>query len=418
MSKIIVAHPEKQHSYRMATAIDKMGFLAKYITTTYYKRGNFTYLVDKITKGKFSLKTVRKNENLQDSKIKQYCELRGIFLLMLRRLTHGKIINKIQNLNFDSFGKRVAKFAIKNKVDAVIAYDTNSLACFKKLEGTGIIRIMDTSIANRAYTKFIYEKTITNQSEWENFSEKDILLNDIEMKRLQDEINMTDYFFVPSTFVKNSLIFSGVSADKIHIIPYGVDCKMFQCTKRRVVSDDRPIKLLLVGECSYRKGIAYLLEAVLSYDNAFDLTVIGNYNRIQDLYEKYKQNKNIHFLGRINHDQLPIYYQDADIFVLPSLSEGLSLAGLEAMSCGLPIICSLNCGVNDLVEESRNGWIMEEISTDGLCVAMGKALLDRYKLHDMGIEARKKAEEYSWEHYEECVKKEINNIIGEQLNGN
>ena len=63
----------------------------------------------------------------------------------------------MQNFNFDIFGKKVALEAVKRKADVVIMYDTNSLECFNKLKNTNIIRIMDTSIANREYTKHIYE---------------------------------------------------------------------------------------------------------------------------------------------------------------------------------------------------------------------------------------------------------------------
>ena len=200
--RIIVAHPEKQHSYRLVEAISDMGMLDEYITTVYYKKRNITRWIDGITKGRIRLKEIRKMPFIADEKVKQFCELKGLMLLVLRHTALKKLTNRMQNFNFDIFGKKVALEAVKRKADVVIMYDTNSLECFNKLKNTNIIRIMDTSIANREYTKHIYESVIKCKTDWDNFSEKEILLNKKEMKRLRDEIKQTDYFLVPSQFVK------------------------------------------------------------------------------------------------------------------------------------------------------------------------------------------------------------------------
>lgn len=411
--RIIVAHPEKQHSYRLVEAISDMGMLDEYITTVYYKKRNITRWIDGITKGRIRLKEIRKMPFITDEKVKQFCELKGLMLLVLRHTALKKLTNRMQNFNFDIFGKKVALEAVKRKADVVIMYDTNSLECFNKLKNTNIIRIMDTSIANREYTKHIYESVIKCKTDWDNFSEKEILLNKKEMKRLRDEIKQTDYFLVPSQFVKKSLQFSGVAAEKIRIVPYGVDAKLFQFSERRKDISSGVMELLFVGQCSYRKGINYLLEAVDKLPEMVNLTIVGSYMGIPDLYEKYKQSQNIKFLGRIQHDKLPDVYSKADIFVLPSLSEGMSLVGLEAMAAGLPLLCSQNCGVNDVVIENENGWILEEISTNSIIQSLNYINSIRHRIPEMGIRARKTAEQYSWDYYKNNMQKAILQILGE-----
>lgn len=411
MEKIIVAHPEKQHSYYMAEAANKAGLLERYITTVYYKKKSFTKFLDEITKHRFRLNIIRKMKSVEDRKIQQFCELRGLFLLLLRRTRCNKLINHIQDYNVDIFGRKVARYAKKHNVNAVVMYDTSSLVCFRELQNTGIIRIMDTSIANRAYTKAIYESVIS-EDDWKYFSEKDILLNNYEMKRLLDEIYLTDYFIVPSEFVKKSLIFSGVSKDKIFIVPYGVDTEFFKIPERRHNSTGDVLELLIIGELSYRKGVNYLLEAVFKFPQIVNLTLVGGYQGIFHLYKKYKDCTNIHFLGRIPHDQLVEIYQKADIFVLPSLSEGLARVGLEAMACGLPLLCSKNCGVNDLVEEGVNGWILPEISSSAIVKKLNFIFNNKEVLPKMGEEARIAAEKYNWDNYNELMKKVLSEILG------
>ncbi len=413
MKKIIVAHPEKQHSYRLAYAAYEAGMLEEYITTVYYKPRNLTGFLEKLTRGKLRLKSIRKMLKVPDVMVRQFCELRGIILLVLRHTKYKKLINKIQNINFDIFGKKVASEAVKHKVNAVVLYDTNSLECFRKLQGTGIIRIMDTSIANRHYTKQIYDSVIQKQEDWNRFSENDILLNEIEMKRLLDEIKLTDFFLVPSTFVRDSLLYSGVDPKQIRIVPYGVDSTLFQFSKRRNNIESGPLEILFVGQCSYRKGINYLLEAVSKKTEDVRLTVVGDYSRIMDLYNKYCGYDNIVFLGRVQHEKLPEIYEKADIFALPSLSEGMSLVGLEAMASGVPLLCSKNCGVNDVVVENVNGWILDEISTQGILEKINIINTKRTEILKMGFLARKTAEQYSWENYSNKMADVLKSIMGE-----
>lgn len=415
MKKIIVAHPEKQHSHRLAKAIHGYGMLEEYVTTVYYKNKNLTKVVDGLTRRRFSLSISRRIEDIPTNKVKQYYELRGLFLLVMRHTRYHKFINWLQNNNFDKFGKKVAERAIKKKVDAVVMYDTNSLECFKKIKGEkkNIKCIMDTSIANRFYTKAIYEKVIECEKDWEKFSESRVLLNKQEMARLLEEINLTDYFLVPSKFVKNSLIYSGVSEEKICIVPYGVDIDLFEYSERRENITSGKLNILFVGQCSYRKGINYLLKAISEMQDDVALTIVGGYDNITELYEKYSKCENIKFCGRVQHSQLPQIYKKADVFALPSLSEGMSLVGLEAMACGVPLLCSMNCGVNDVVMQGENGWILERIDSESIKETLKDIILNRTKLPEMGRNARLTAENYSWKVYEKNMQQALEKILGE-----
>lgn len=414
MKKIIVAHPEKQHSHRLAKAVYSNGMLEAYITMVYYKHKSVTKTFEHLLRGRLNLTKSRRIKEIPDEKVVQYYEVRGLLLLILRRTKFYKLINWLQNSNFDKFGQKVAEKAIKNNVDAVVMYDTNSLACFKQIKSrhTNIKCIMDTSIANRFYTKYIYEQVVNCEKDWERFSESAVLLKNKEMERLLEEIKLTDYFLVPSQFVKRSLMYSGVSEEQIYIVPYGVDAEMFCYTERRNNINEGKLKLLFVGQCSYRKGINYLLEAAADMEKYVELTIAGGYERIQDLYDKFSAFGNIHFLGRIEHSKLPEVYSQADVFVLPSLSEGMSLVGLEAMACGLPLLCSENCGVNDVVKQGENGWILGEITSDSIKEKLLEIEAERHEIVRMGRNARLTAETYNWETYEKRMQYTLNEIVG------
>lgn len=168
--KIIVCHPAQQHSYRLATAIKMDHSLFKYLTTVYYRRGTFTWLVALLLRGRFKVKaTNRKCHYLSVHDIKQYCEVEGLMkLLALNIPLFAKWYSFFKYDTADRFARKVANYAIKNDVDAVITYDDCSPLLFEILEKKAphIVRIMDFSAANQIYMKKIYEHDMELQPDF------------------------------------------------------------------------------------------------------------------------------------------------------------------------------------------------------------------------------------------------------------
>lgn len=105
----------------------------------------------------------------------------------------------------------------------------------------------------------------------------------------------------------------------------------------------------------------------------------------------------IHFTGYISREEISEYYLDADIFVLPSYNEGMSLAALEAMSSGLSVILSRTGGTNDLVDNGVNGFTYDWADVYGLSQLIRKFFLTPDLISKMGIASRERARNYSWE---------------------
>ena len=93
----------------------------------------------------------------------------------------------------------------------------------------------------------------------------------------------------------------------------------------------------------------------------------------------------IRFVPAVDH-VLP-YYQAADVFVLPSLAEGLSNALLEAQACGIPAVATRVGGTPDVVEEPRNGLLVAPGDAAGLAEALGRLIADAAARARMGREA-------------------------------
>ncbi len=138
------------------------------------------------------------------------------------------------------------------------------------------------------------------------------------------------------------------SPENIDVCPMGIDTGAFSpAFKDLFLKEELAIPgdfLLFVGSCVEQKGIRYLVEAMsevcLEYPEC-RLVMIGSGGLLEEMKISAKNaglEKNICFLGYVEHGKLPQYFATADIFILPSLSEGYSLVIREALSCGTPSI--------------------------------------------------------------------------------
>lgn len=412
---IIVAHSGRQHSFKLASALKKADMLSYYCTTIYNKDSSLLMKAVKTLLSADNLKRAngRKNPDLADEDVIQFCEFSGLIEIFLARYdkTH-RLYRWFQRLNANRFGKKVAKLAIKSNANAVIMYDANAYNCFRilKEKAPHIIRIQDVSSSARPYKKKIYDHEILNSGNLDLKLANEYLWDDKQLQRMQDEIDFSQYFLVPSHFVENSLLACNTLSSQIKVVPYGANVS--SNLERKQPQNDRPIHFLFVGNVDYNKGILYLLETMTKFDsNIADLTITGAYDKNLWFIKKYINETNVHFTGRVTFDKMRKIYEDADVFVIDSFSEGLAQVGIEAMACGLPIICSTNSGVSDLVQDGREGFIISPGDTKSLYEKMQWFVENRTRILEMGTAARKVALSYTWDAYDQHVKQSIIEIL-------
>ena len=143
--------------------------------------------------------------------------------------------------------------------------------------------------------------------------------------------------------------------------------------------------------------------------------IAGGFNHNSTWYVNYAERENIHYLGFVTRDVISDLFASVDVFVLPSFAEGLALVGLEAMSCGLPIICSQFSGVNDLIEEKSNGLIIDVFDVDSLYNAIKYFInIDSIEYRKMSLNARRIADAYTWNNYEIHINEVFNGMNFDQ----
>lgn len=403
--KILVVHPAQQHSYRLATALNMRGMLYRYATTVYCKPGSVTSIVARLLKGKFRSKAFSRHcSGFSDDQVIQFCETQGLLKLLTMNLKpFRRYYRKLKYKTSDRFARKAAKYAIGNKVDAVVSYDDCSSVLFGILrrEAPDILRIMDVSAANILYMRDIYERDMKLMPEFAERlrRERTVVWSQDNIERSKAEISETQVFLSPSSFVKRSLCFSGVREEQIKICPYGVDIDEFSLKTFPSIDEleHRPMRFIYVGGVKELKGISYLLEAFsrIPADRA-TLTVVGQFNRSDEDILPYLDRVN--FTGSVLHKDVPRLLRECDVYVFPSLGEGLSLSTLEAAACGLPLIVSENSGINDKMTGDE-GFVIPIQSSQAIVDRVMWFLDNPRCVEPMGLAARRLAEHYSWNNY-------------------
>lgn len=202
----------------------------------------------------------------------------------------------------------------------------------------------------------------------------------------RDECSLADQIVVNSDWSKDALIAEGVAAEKIRVIPvaYEVanDARVFQRHYPRAFNAERPLRVLFLGQINLRKGVAQLLEAVqLLAGEHVEFWFVGPMQiRVP---QELKICAQVRWFGVAPRVTVESYYRDADVFILPTLSDGFGLTQLEAQAWKLPVIASRNCG--DVVRDGVNGIVLEEVSGVAIAEVIRELLREPEKLSAMSI---------------------------------
>jgi glycosyltransferase involved in cell wall biosynthesis len=280
-----------------------------------------------------------------------------------------------------------------NKDDIVIGWSQVSYRSLLKVKKGNGLAILEYPMIH------IHKWNIIMNNEYENFSIKDkhMLFQKKVCEKMVKEIELADKTIVLSSFAKNSFIENGVPENKISVSSLSVDTNFFTPGNDK---NHSKFILLFVGRIEILKGIPYLIEAfkTLNYKDA-ELWLVGTLtNECKELIAD--NDPNIKILGFKSGHELREIYQQADLFILPSVQESFGLVILEAMSCGVPVIATENTGGPDIISEGIDGFIVPAAEPNELAIKIHYLMKNQDICKQMGLSARKKIESrYSFTTY-------------------
>ena len=175
---------------------------------------------------------------------------------------------------------------------------------------------------------------------------------------------------------------------------------------RRRARTDGPLRIVSVANVVPRKGLHVLLEALRRLPaKLWRLTVAGSltieprYVRgIRRAVNEGGLEDRVDLLGAIDPERLPALLAAHDVLAVPSTAEGLAIAYLEAMHCGLPVIATAAGGAGEIVEHGREGWLVAPGDAAVIAHHLGRLTGDRELLARMGVAARRRIDDHpSWQ---------------------
>jgi L-malate glycosyltransferase len=211
-------------------------------------------------------------------------------------------------------------------------------------------------------------------------------------------LKKADYVMVVNQTLKEKVLELDINPDKVYITPNAVDVEKFNSQKKKLPLDvkighEKPL-ILFVGNLVFQKGVKYLLEAKKLMKTDAKLLIVGDGPLRPELEMKVQKDhiSDVVFAGaRRDVDQI---MPSADVFVLPSISEGFPITILEAMASGLPVVATNAGGISEVMNKDVGIMVNSSSSTE-LATALDKILENDDLRTFMGVAAREKALKYS-----------------------
>jgi D-inositol-3-phosphate glycosyltransferase len=209
-----------------------------------------------------------------------------------------------------------------------------------------------------------------------------------------------------------------VAPERIDLVPCGVNLDLFrpmgrsEARKQLGIGDDERI-LLFVGRVEPLKGIDILLGAAARLDGDGDCFVMvvggdasapqGELAHLQGLASELGIAERVSFLGAVDHEQLPLYYNAADVCVVPSFYESFGLVALEAMACGIPVVASRVGGLRGTVRDGETGYLIPWRCPEPFAERLELLMANEELRRAFGVAAREAVERYRWSNVADAV---------------
>ena len=177
----------------------------------------------------------------------------------------------------------------------------------------------------------------------------------------RNECQLADEIVVNSAWSQQLLEQAGIEKHKISVVPlvYESSQKSFQRIYPAAFSPERPLRVLYLGLVTLRKGVAAVLDAIgRSQGLPIEFWIVGSPQIV--VPPELQNHPQVRWVGAVPRSQVQTYYQQADVFLFPTLSDGFGLTQLEAQAWQLPIVASACCG--EVVIDGVSGRILAQVT--------------------------------------------------------
>lgn len=400
--EVVIAHPYKHHVYFLAKGVQAVCDRAVLLTPLYRKGvGRFLPLVPGSIGRKASgyFYDGLRDENVHAPSFWQMKKLASFIS------GHEKILEP-----YDSYvAKKINNKEINPKIFVTLQdYMPKSVLAAKKRG----IHVWSDQITNQSMPAL--ERIAKHEINAGKFR-GEIINNEI----INNEIlKLADTITVPSSYCREGLVGRVQKNTGVHVVPYGADPNIFKFKQSNIISNG--VVNIVARANSVRKGGHILLEAfelcgedILSNSgiSSVNVKIIGKYAPdMLSIIKKSKIHKNIKIEARdYAHNEIPSLLAGANLFIMPALSESMSLVCVEAMHVGLPLIVTKYVGV-DAIKDGVMGYVCEDNAVS-IAKALKNFFLRSSEWGNMSCASNSLASRLTWLNYENGISKIVKDLI-------
>ncbi|HQF89398.1 MAG TPA: glycosyltransferase [Methanofastidiosum sp.] len=208
-------------------------------------------------------------------------------------------------------------------------------------------------------------------------------------------LKKTDYITVTGNKSRNYLISKDIPKEKIHILPNTIDIERF-----KPIINEKKFDIISLGRLSQEKRLDIFLKIISKLNQSglvLRVGIVGEGEEKENLVSLSKElglEKNVEFIGFKKNVEK--YYQNSKIFILTSEREGLPLTIVEAMSCGIPVISSNVGDIEDIIDDGKNSFLIDQFDdVDSYVDRIVKLITDEKLYNKFSHEALKIRDRYS-----------------------
>jgi len=386
--KAVVCFAGPRDHYEGAAALAEVGALEQLVTDTYFADQRWAEWAPAILGRYFS---PRRHELIPGDTVTTSLKAAAYELLGRFTAKHRQVICDAKDM---AIGNLAAKTA--ERTDAhLLAYSYYAGAAFSaryRLRSRLLFQVHPPMAPLRAiYTEEIEREPVARAS----IQAEVEVQPDTPGREAEREVPLVAQGIIcASSFTRRLLLEAGATAP-IHVVPYGVDATLYRC--RQDVPGGK-FTVAFIGALTQRKGALYLLRALHRLARHVRLVI---YTRapIDPAFRAEFSNLDVEIKAGLSNAQLADDIARVDVMVLPSIAEGFGLAILEAMACGVPVICTHNTGGADFITHGRDGFVVPIRDVEAMTQIIEQGLRAPALFYEIGQMGRKLVERMTWAHY-------------------
>ena len=396
--QVTVAMIGARRHYAVPLTLNRLGMLEHFYTDAYAGKGwmNILSLIPRCCRSSSLARLLARCCEVPPERITSF---NAFGFEYLRRLKKAKCRSESTAAYLwagDKFNELILR-SVREEISHLYAFQGAALGLFRSSQLKGTKCILDMfSAPPQNFNAILYEENDLwpGWESWEQTQEAEDFSGKVAL-----ECKLAHVIVAPSQFVIDGLVGMGIQRTKCRLVPYGIDVTRFSPNQINQ-SQNRRLRVLFVGRVSIMKGIQYLLRAAMILKERVNVRIVG---RVACNYDKLAAMTpgNVEFVGHVPRSVIQQHYHWADVFCLPSLSEGSAGVTYEALASGLPVICTPNTG--SVVRDNVDGFVVSIRDSQVIVDRLEHLASNRKVLTEMSHNARLRAENYSWTRYGDCL---------------